>query len=237
MAPREKILDKIKKILSLANGAGTREEATAAFAHAARLMAEHHVAEGDLATSDEPDPIDSVKATRTTYKPWSRIIFRAVAKAFRCRAWAGAVDNYNRTDFNFFGEKTDVECAKFVFGQALQAAQDLAREAAGGDPKVTRRWHEYFSYLDGFAAGFEEALEQQASEGSEALQIVTKVPQRVQDAYRAFAQAKGLGSAPLQGFSKQAGTYGTGRADGSQFGGTQKGVRVTRAVPRGYLGS
>lgn len=236
MNKRDSIVDKVRKILALAKGAGTQEEAQAALLHAQRLMAGFHIDETELAEpGQEPDPIIHESRVKSAMKPWVRVIFVAVGKAFRCKTvWLGTFDKWERKDATFYGEASDVALANMVFEQAIGAAKGLADEYAKKSAKPgVKQGYLYFSCLDGFAAGLRDGYDQQ-TQNDEALMVVSRVPERVLADYPRFARQFNLnGGTPLGITRPLSGAYGSGQADGRQFASGQKGVRVGRSTTAG----
>jgi hypothetical protein len=87
----EKVLDRIRKLLNLAKGGATPEEAATAVAHAQKLMDEHHIEEAQLLAKEPSTPQEEVEkapldeAAKTEWwNEWERVLAGVVARSFHC---------------------------------------------------------------------------------------------------------------------------------------------------------
>ena len=84
MDTKTPIIEKIKKLLALANSSNEHEAALAA-GHAQRLLSEHNLAMADIEASHKPDSADRVETTVSrTLSKWLRHLSAGVSTAFDC---------------------------------------------------------------------------------------------------------------------------------------------------------
>jgi len=105
------IIDKIKKLLALANSSNEHEAALAA-AHAQRLLSAHNLAMADITASDRPDKADRVETdVARTLPKWIRHLSASVSSAFDCQA----IHHPAAGKMTFIGIGADVQVAVYTF--------------------------------------------------------------------------------------------------------------------------
>jgi len=105
------IIDKIKKLLALANSCNEHEAALAA-AHAQRLLAAHNLAMADINAADRPEKADRVETDVARSLPkWIRHLSAAVSSAFDCQA----IHHPSTGKMTFIGVGADVQMAAYTF--------------------------------------------------------------------------------------------------------------------------
>lgn len=105
------IIEKIKKLLALANSSNEHEAALAA-SHAQRLLSEHNLAMADIEASHRPDKADKVEtAVSKTLPKWMRHLSAGVSNAFDCQA----IHNPATGKMTFIGVGADVQIAAYTF--------------------------------------------------------------------------------------------------------------------------
>ena len=179
MANRDDIIERIKKLLALAEDDGATEaEATAAALMAQRLIAQNDVEQWELHSSAE-EPIES-HFSASARSRWRWRLADVVAPAFRCR-YCGSTertgwqrDNIQRIEF--YGYRTDAKAATITFDFLYKVGCRLARRASRGKAHGT-----YNAYVLGYVEGIRGELEKQ----TQALMIV--VPPKVNEAYEAYS--------------------------------------------------
>lgn len=179
MANREDIIERIKKLLALAEDEGATEaEATAAALMAQRLIAQNDVEQWELHSLAE-EPIES-HFSEPARSRWRWRLAEVVAPAFRCRHCGTTQrvryqkDNIQR--IGFYGYRTDAKAAAITFDFLFKVGCRLARRASRGKAHGT-----YNAYVLGYVAGIKGELEKQ----TQALMIV--VPPKVREAYEAYS--------------------------------------------------
>jgi hypothetical protein len=107
----EKIIDKIRKLLALANSSNEHEAALAA-AHAQRLLSEHNLAMTDIESEQKPQSADKVEANVSKTLPkWVRHLSAGVCTAFDCQA----IHHPALGKMTFIGVGADVQIAAYTF--------------------------------------------------------------------------------------------------------------------------
>ena len=176
---RAKILERIKKLMALADDRGATEaEAMTAALAAQKLIAEYDVEDWEIHAKDA-EPIVEEEAAETPRR-WRWQLASVIGSAFRCRY-------YNRPRWNsdkrrycqhitFVGYQTDARAAALTFNTLYRIGNRLARRYTRGCIGGT-----YNSYILGYVNGIKSELEKQ----TEALMIV--VPPAVNEAYDAMS--------------------------------------------------
>jgi hypothetical protein len=105
------IIEKIKKLLALANSCNEHEAALAA-SHVQRLLSEHNLAMADIDASRKPDRADKIETTvAKTLPKWLRNLSAVVSTAFDCQA----VHHPANGKMTFIGVGADVQIAAYTF--------------------------------------------------------------------------------------------------------------------------
>jgi hypothetical protein len=105
------IIDKIKKLLALANSCNEHEAALAA-AHAQRLLAAHNLAMADITASGRPQQADRIETDVARSLPkWTRHLSAGVSSAFDCQA----IHHPAAGKLTFIGVGADVQVAAYTF--------------------------------------------------------------------------------------------------------------------------
>ncbi len=115
------IIEKIKKLLALANSSNEHEAALAA-SHAQRLLSEHNLAMADIEAAHRPDKADKVEANVSKTLPkWLRILSAGVSTAFDCQA----VHYPSSGKMVFIGVGADVQIAAYTFAYLDRTTRKL----------------------------------------------------------------------------------------------------------------
>ena len=171
----EKILEKIKNLLDLANNNPNEHEAMAAALKAQQLMAKHGIDASAIDVDEAKDEIYHAVYADTgkhEMKKWRQSLCVVVVRNFRCEVYMSG------NSVIFYGYKKDAEVALEVFRFLYNAGNKLALKCYNLAKKNGRNTRGLMNtYLMGFVAGIREALDKQCM----ALMIVT--PQEVKDSY------------------------------------------------------
>ncbi len=115
------IIEKIKKLLALANSSNEHEAALAA-GHAQRLLAEHNLAMADIEASHKPNKADRVEtAVAKTLPKWLRLLSAGVSTAFDCQA----IHHPATGRMTFIGVGADVQIAAYTFSYLERTVRKL----------------------------------------------------------------------------------------------------------------
>jgi hypothetical protein len=105
------IIEKIKKLLALADSSNEHEAALAA-AHVQRLLAAHNLAMADITSSERPDKADRVETDVARSLPkWIRHLSAGVSSAFDCQA----IHHPANGKMTFIGVGADAQVAAYTF--------------------------------------------------------------------------------------------------------------------------
>jgi hypothetical protein len=105
------VIDKIKKLLALANSSNEHEAALAA-SHAQRLLSEHNLAMADIEAVHKPDKADQVETSVSKSLPkWMRHLSAGVSSAFDCQA----IHHPATGKMTFIGVGADAQVAAYTF--------------------------------------------------------------------------------------------------------------------------
>ena len=178
MENMEKILNKIKNLLDLANNNPNENEAMAAALKAQELMAKYNV---------DSSAIDSDKSEKELYeatyknsskhemKKWKVKLSNIIARNFCCKVYF--IENGGK-DVVFYGFKKDAKIAVEVFKFLYETGNKLAVKYYNKCKKEGRNTKGVMNtYLIGFCEGIAEVLDRQCT----ALMIVT--PKEVEEAF------------------------------------------------------
>ncbi len=116
------IIEKIQKLLALANSSNEHEAALAA-AHAQRLLSEHNLAMTDVeANLQRPQSADKVETTvAKTLPKWVRYLSAGVCSAFDCQA----IHHPAQGKMTFIGVGADVQVASYTFSYLDRTVRKL----------------------------------------------------------------------------------------------------------------
>lgn len=189
MQDREKLIERIKKLLAVTEQRGaTEQEAIQAALMAQKLMAEYDVEDFEL--GGESEPIEEAMTKRG--RAWESILAQVVADNFRCKFFTRMAYKDERArkrsaNAVFYGYKHDAEAARIVYERlasvghkqatkhAKQREEELMRQ---GNWDVQRKWL-YDDFVTAYIEGVKSVLEKQ----SQALMIVC--PAKVNEAFAA----------------------------------------------------
>lgn len=176
----EKIMEKIKNLLDLANNNPNENEAVAAALKAQELMAKYNIELEQLDEKEENREIvtEIYKATnKHEMKKWKFALADVIAKNFRCQWYS-----ISRKDIAFYGYSEDAKIALQVFTFLYETGNRFAVRYYNQCKKNGEETRGVMNtYLIGFKNGVAEVLEKQCT----ALMIVT--PKEVTDAFEEMA--------------------------------------------------
>lgn len=202
----EKILNKIKNLLDLANNNPNENEALAAALKAQELMAKYNI---------ELDQLDNKQETREIVKEvyhqsgkhemrkWKIGLANIIAKNFRCKVYF-----INKQDVVFYGYKEDAKIALQVFTYLYEIGNKFAVRYYNKCKKEGRDTQGVMNtYLIGFRDGAAEVLGKQCT----ALMIVT--PKEVTESFDEMAKNWKTSTTTVK-MSGDAAAYSNGKSDG-----------------------
>lgn len=178
MENMEKMMEKIKNLLDLANKNPNENEALAAALKAQELMAKYHIEMADI--SDQKDE-EMYKAEyqdtgKHEMKKWKNGLAAVISQNFCCKYYI--IDLGSRKNIVFYGYKKDAKIALEVFKFLYEVGNKFAVRYYNKCKKEGRSTQGVMNtYLIGFRDGIKEVLGKQCT----ALMIVT--PKEVEDSF------------------------------------------------------
>lgn len=127
------IIERVRKLLAMAESTDSVAEAAVAAARAAELMAQHELSEAEIraaagAEAAPPEPIvrDAIipgqeKAKRRV--AWKQTIASAAARAFHCHLW------FRQAEFRLLGRTSNTQAASYVITHLWREVDTLTEAA------------------------------------------------------------------------------------------------------------
>lgn len=184
MSDRQKILERIRKLLALSEHNANSAEATQAVLLAQRLIVLYGVEDAELnRNSIQDENIISVNSQIISNPRLWRVYLRnLVATSFRCKSWETIKETYNpygqRKTLNqatFYGYEQDAQAATLAFEYLYRAGNRLANAKIKSLRKQRRSTRgAYNSYIAGYLSGLTHELEKQSKELMVVLPLAVK---------------------------------------------------------------
>ena len=225
MTTNTKILDRVRKLMRLAEGTHSADEAQSAMLLAQKLMAEHGIGVGDVAEKDTSNEVVHGDVYTTLYKDYfAKRLAYVISVNFRCIAywntefvgWGGGEIRHKMKcsyTLRFIGLEADAEIAAMTFRTAYKAAKALATtfvKRHGGGKTASN------SYLEGWVQGLWAKFEVQ-KEQDNSLALALAVPDAVTKEHASMKDRLKSDQKPkVRNFSADAAAAGF--EDGKQFG-------------------
>ena len=173
MEDKKAIIEKIKKVLALAENNPSEEEALAAALKAQKMMAQYHIDEKDLGQEVQENNIDElVSSVGGKSQKWKISLAVVLAKNFRCKVYLLG------SEVAFFGYEEDIKICSEVF-------QSLYKIGVKLSDKKKREYREKYGTATGvrnsFCAGFVDGIKSGLEKQCTALMII--VPKEVNEKY------------------------------------------------------
>jgi hypothetical protein len=156
----QKLIDRIKKILSKTEEAGcTQAEADAAFAKASKLLAEHNL-DMSIVTAEMPEWTEEAAIETGRWSLEHNLAYHIIKNYFFVSPYLNSVQGPKRVvrHLMIFGTPDNVQIAKFVFGELLDSFDSLWKSyrAANGLPLTEKR-----AYITGVSKGFSDKMREE----------------------------------------------------------------------------
>lgn len=174
MNDRDKIVEKIKKLLALADNNSSEAEAIAAALKAQKLIADYNIDQSELYDVSTREVVE-LETEKYSHKYWRKHLAKVIADNFRCKHYFKTTkdleDGFKSKFIDVFvGYDCDAQAAKLVYHKLVEVGEarckDAKREAKalyGTCEGVTT------TFLFGFVDGVSRELEKQCV----ALMLVT----------------------------------------------------------------
>lgn len=202
----EKIIEKIKNLLDLANNNPNENEALAAALKAQELMAKYNIELEQLDHKEETREIVKEiyrQSGKHEMKKWKIGLANIIAENFRCKVYF-----INTQDVVFYGYKEDAKIALQVFTYLYEIGNKFAVRYYNKCKKEGRETKGVMNtYLIGFRDGVKDVLGKQCT----ALMIVT--PKEVNESFDEMTKDWKTTTTRLR-MSGDAAAYSNGKSDG-----------------------
>jgi len=185
MTKRESIIDKVRKVLTLANRASNEHEAAAAAAVAQRFMAEHDLCIEDIGEVSEED-LKIIKEdvySSGRLATWRMRLLQHVAACFNCailinsnpgrrkNSWYGDDSYPGSKTLILVGTSDDISAARAVNDYLSEVVERLAKANAHGNGR---------SYVNSYKQGMTSRLGQRLK--AQSVEIVEEVKEHATSA-------------------------------------------------------
>ena len=182
---RDKMVEKIKKMMALAENNPSEEEALAAALQAHKLMVKYNIHESEVTLEEVKEDIVSVFSQQKHgchLMAWRKQLAGVVATAFRCKAYVSGQDVVFRGYRDDAQLALDVYLMLYIVGNKLGCkAYDAQMEELGTGKGA------YNSMTAGFLCGVRDAFNEQCT----ALMVIT--PKEVEEDWEVFSAGFGKG--------------------------------------------
>lgn len=176
---REKMVEKIKKMMALAENNPSEEEALSAALQAHKLMAKYNIHESEVTLEEVKEDIVSIFSEQKHgchLMAWRKQLGAIVAKAFRCKCYISG------QDVVFRGYRDDAQLALDVYMMLYTVGNRLGCKAYDVQLEETGTGRgAYNSITTGFMFGVKDALDSQCT----ALMVIT--PKEVEEDWKQFS--------------------------------------------------
>lgn len=150
---RDRVLDKIRKLMAKAADPCNVHEAAAAAEAAQRLMLLHKIEEGDVAgfTPEEEDPITDIDlladSRQKSPTSWQQILLGAVARSCSCRLIVSPSRQRHKGALRVFGRRSELDAVRYLYAMLVQQIHQLCERWADELPyDVERRDRNAFRF-------------------------------------------------------------------------------------------
>ena len=185
MNPNDKILDKIRNLLELAEDGNQDEESQTALLMAQKLMLKHKISQHELDAATSLDVI--VTRSLSVYKTlfwWEKLLARTIADNFRIMLYVQSTrlphQSKTQRKIVYMGYQSDVDLAYHVFQLATKAMKYHAGQhlkLVSQDLTSSQKQSQRRAYYQGFMVAEEAGYS-----------LVIQVPEEVREAFRAQVQ-------------------------------------------------
>jgi len=187
---QNKIIEKVQKLLKLAESTTYGAEAESAMLQAQRLMAENHLSEYQVKGQPKSNVIEEKLDIGIRNASWRLALSKIIADNFRCKTYyTNGIKGRFGTIITFLGEEQDARIALTVFHSAQYTAllrwRDYAKENSSHDPCDPHGNNSRNGFLKGFVSGLRMKFEEQKNSNAE-WGLVLATPQSVLDRYGAM---------------------------------------------------
>jgi hypothetical protein len=216
----EQLLERIRKLLRLAQNNPNEHEAAVALSRAHKLCAQYNLSLTDM--EDKPakeDPYAEHAEDRTRARPWMRTICSSVASLYFCKFYTMRKPGGRGRQFYFVGRTTNVAIARMISEMVLNV---IAQEAKRFSPVTSDR----NSFRNGAAqrirercdALLAEAMRDETKSETGTALVLASVYARERQGVAAYLQQRGVQLIARNTRSRSASNhaFGAGRSAGDR---------------------
>lgn len=200
MSGNDKILEKIRNLLSLAEDGGNDEESQTALLMAQKLMLKHKISQNELNEGgDQKIVIKSLSVYKRVYW-WEKVLVKIIAENFRVMYYMQSNRLPHQTTVQrklvLMGYPEDVDFAYEMFTLAAEAMKHYAslhlksmeeKHLKSSQGNIRKSY--YQGFMDGLSHKFKLQRDQMSSE-NEKFALMIKTPQDVVDKFNAEIQGQ-----------------------------------------------
>ncbi|MCW6660532.1 DUF2786 domain-containing protein [Aerococcaceae bacterium NML191292] len=188
---QNKIIEKLRRLLALANDAPDDEEGQNAFLMAQRLMIKHKV-ERSMISEENPEEINIQQRPVTAHKRlywWERRLGEIISENFRCIMFYNSKKNGRQFQRRivFYGAEEDLKLAEEMFVLCYEYTRHRVKKFMKEKPQwlsISVRNSMRSDYLQGFLAGLRQRFEEQVSILTKEYSLVVLRPKEVTESYK-----------------------------------------------------
>lgn len=175
----EKVIQKVQKLLALANNNPSEGEAIAASMQAQKLLAKYNLEIADVTGEEKKENIEQVIADVGAGKKWKYTLAEAIAESYCCKCYYHGAEQ-----IVFYGYQSDVLIARRVYMYLFKVGHSLATKyvKTKRDSGALETKGVYNSFCSGFCHGVKSELQKNCK----ALMLVT--PKEVSDSFTLFSE-------------------------------------------------
>lgn len=195
-----KVTERIRKCLTLANDPGAYEqEALAALTMARRLMAMHKLSEADLGdrVAEEVEEVDTGHSYHAQREPWLGNLAKVIAMNHCCRTYFSRAYRAKSRSIHLVGFGSDAETARQALNYAVDCIRsrlsDIRKEMRGVPGRfVARACNSYgLGFVDGLTEAYQRQDEEELGEDMTTA-VVMQTPEDVNRYMLRFGSAPGV---------------------------------------------
>jgi len=187
---KEKLIDKINKVLNKARDTNSKEESETAYLLAQKLMAQGGIEEHELDVDDKGNQVDREQIeTNKLKKWWMGSLANVIAENFKCKTYTARRNNEHK--ITFLGQRNDLSVVVNIYKHAVDTVDRLSMRDYHGQriqaemrgQRYTKRDYTAYknTYISGFIKGLNTKLEEQKQNNNWGLVLVT--PENVKKEY------------------------------------------------------
>lgn len=140
----DKVIDRIKKLLSLASSAN-EHEAASAMAKATELMVQHQISEASVSLADEPEQVEEQVLFESGRRVvWKGAIAEALTYAAGCKSYT--LIGGGKSSLRLIGTPSALATVRYMFAYLVKEIERISKRSfiASGQVGRSRAWQNAF---------------------------------------------------------------------------------------------